>query len=139
MKSRKEYLDELMIGIFGVIHVRDVRKNSDEFGEIVFDKGLIDQCTFSGSYKERIQKVLELTFLKGDTIFHKGNVVSDFNRSKAVKNTIEYFKRYDISLSIDSSLALESDEQIFSNFLYKEIITYIFPVLFGSDVGIKIT
>lgn len=133
MKSRKECLAEILIGVFGVTTVREVRKKDDCVGDVIFNKGLFEHCEFTGSYAYRYRNLFLMTFFKSDVKFVRGKPTEEefFNRRMAIENAVEYFKKYQIDLSV--RLRDEDTDDSLAGFIFNALCCHLIPTIFQAE------
>lgn len=138
--SRKRWLEELLMGVFSVKHVKLIYEENGNLFPIIYDKGWFQYAKCTANYYKNYAHLFKRALLDSDTVYYSDNYKrkENIDRDHIIENAKRYFCSFGYS---EEKYTVKYSTNDISRLLYKIIINEILPIIFeaGKDIDEDIT
>ena len=138
--SRKSWLEELLIGVFTVKHVKLLAEENGKLFPIVYEKGWFQYAKCTQKYFKNYAHLFKRALLDNDTVYYSDNYnkKEKIDRDHIIENAKTYFSSFGYS---EWEYTVKYSHNDIGRLFYKIIIKEILPIIFesGQDIEADIT
>ena len=138
--SRKSWLEELLIGVFTVKHIKLLDEENGNLFPIIYEKGWFQYAKCTANYYKNYTRLFKRALLDNDTVYYSDtyNMKENIDRDHIIENAKRYFSSFGYC---EDKYTVQYSTNDIGRLFYKIIINEIFPIIFeiGHDIDEDIT